>query len=92
MVLTHTNSYKPVIDLGSDGKKDIYKLEAQGILPIYCTDNHPFYVRHKNKVWNNNLRKYEYIFSKPEKVKLHNLTKNNDYIGVPIIPDKENER
>lgn len=90
-VLTHTNSFKPVTNLGSDGEKDIYKVETQGTLPIYCTDNHPFFVRHRNKIWNNELRRYEYSFSEPEKIRLYNLTKNNDFIGVPIIPDKENE-
>ena len=90
-VLTHTNNFNEVIDFGSDGKKPIYKVDATGILPIYCTDNHPFYVRHRNKVWNNKLRKYEYSFSEPEKVRLYNLTKNDNYIGVPIIPDKETE-
>ena len=91
LVLTHNNCFKRVLQVGSDGKKPIYRLEAQGILPIECTDNHPFYVRHKTKRWNNHLRKYEYSFSEPEKVRLYNLTKNNNYIGVPIIPDIKND-
>ena len=90
-VLTHTNSFKTVEALGSDGIKDIYKVETQGTLPIYCTNNHPFYVRHKVKQWNTDKRTYEYKFTEPEKVRLINLTKNNNYIGIPIIPDKENE-
>ena len=90
-VLTHKNKFEDVTNFGSDGKKPIYKVETGGTLPIYCTDNHPFYIRHKTKIWNNSLRKYEYSFSEPEKVRLYNLTKNNNYIGVPIIPNKETE-
>ena len=40
-----------VVNFGSDGKKPIYKVETGGTLPIYCTQNHPFYVRQKNKIW-----------------------------------------
>ena len=54
-VLTHTNSFKPVTNIGSDGEKDIYKMETQGTLPIYYTDKDPFFVRHINKIWNNKL-------------------------------------
>ena len=32
---------------------------------ITCTEEHPFYKKKKNKIWNNEIRKYEYIFEKP---------------------------
>ena len=84
-VLTHKNKFEDVTNFGSDGKKPIYKVETGGTLPIYCTDNHPFYIRHKTKIWNNSLRKYEYSFSEPEKVRLYNLTPMCNYIlPVPL--------
>lgn len=90
-VLTHKNRYMQVTNIGSDGEKPIFKIQAQGILPILCTENHPFLVRHKSKVWNNLIRKYEPKISDPEKVRVYDLKTKNNYIGVPIIPTIEND-
>lgn len=61
-----------------------------GILPIECTLNHPFWIKHKRRKWNNNIRRYEYYLSDAEKVYAENLT-TDDFIGIPIISDKYNE-
>ena len=91
IVLTHKNRFKEVTDIGSDGKKNIYKIETQGTLAIECTDNHPFLIKHKSKVWNNETKRYEFKFNKPEKVRLYNLKVNEDYIGIPILENIESD-
>ena len=50
-------------------------------LTIKCTDEHPFYVRYKNKIIHNG--KYEYVFDKPEWKKAYELNKNY-YFGMKI--------
>ena len=88
-VLTHENTFKSVIDIGSDGEKRVFKVESDGTLPIECTENHPFLVKHKSKLWNNTTYRYDTIYHTPEKVRLFNMRPNKDYIGVPIINDNE---
>ena len=51
----------------------------------------PFLIKHKSKVWNNETRRYEFKFNKPEKVRLYNLKVNEDYIGIPILENIESD-
>lgn len=90
IVYTKEKRWKKVKRIGSDGEKEICSIAAMGMLPIECTLNHPFWIKHKCRKWNNNIRRYEYYLSDAEKVYAENLTKN-DFIGIPIISDKNNE-
>jgi len=84
-LMTHTGNFKKIINLQQ--KNYIGKLYSIRIKYhpsfITCTEKHPFYTRQKNKLWNNTLRKYEYIFEKPKWKKALELT-NNDYFGMKI--------
>ena len=90
VVYTKEQRWKKVKRIGSDGEKEICSIIAMGILPIECTLNHPFWIKHKRRKWNNNIRRYEYYLSDAEKVYAENLT-TDDFIGIPIISDKYNE-
>jgi site-specific DNA-cytosine methylase len=87
-VLTHTGNYKKVLNVGGS-IKDTYEIKAQGHTPTSTTSNHPYYARKRNKVWNNQKRKYEWVFSQPEWVKVCDLTKG-DYVGTPILSSNKN--
>jgi len=50
---------------------------------IYVTEEHPFYVRKKEKVWNKSKKKQERVFSKPEWVEVKDLKKDY-YLGIGI--------
>lgn len=88
-VLTHTGNYKMVTNIGMNENKEILKIKPQGILPIYATSNHPFYVITKEKKWDNNLKKHVINFGFPYWKELKDITKN-DYVGINIIKKEEN--
>jgi DNA (cytosine-5)-methyltransferase 3A len=91
MVLTHKNRFQKVVRIGGS-IKTIYELKAQGILPLYTTHNHPFYVKTMDKIWSNKNRRYERVFSEAKWKEANNLQKN-DFLGIPInniCDNKEN--
>lgn len=78
-VLTKNNRFMRVVKIGGTPQQDLYELDAQGILPIQATGNHPFIVR----------TEYKNQFTNPYEKPLYSITEN-DYIGVPIIKTEEN--
>ena len=84
-LLTHTGKYQNIVNL----QRKVYSGKLYTIKVKYhpesitCTEEHPFYIRHKNKKWNNSLRKYENVFDKPEWKNASSLTLD-DYFGLPI--------
>lgn len=90
IVYTKEKRWKKVKRIGSDGEKEICSISGMGILPIECTLNHPFWIKHKCRKWNNDIRRYDYYLSDAEKVYAENLT-TDDFIGIPIIKDSDNE-
>ena len=80
-LMTHTGEYQNIINLQQklyENENDIYKIRAKyHPYAINCTSEHPFYVRKKNSIWNNLLRKYEYIFEDPIWVDAKNINKNH---------------
>lgn len=77
IVLTHQNRFMPVDRIGGTLKQNIYRLKAQGFLPIDCTEYHPFYCK-KDRL------------SPPEKVKLKDI-KNGYFVGSHINNEDINE-
>lgn len=69
-VLTHNGRFMKVNRIGGEKGKEIYRLKAQGVLNIYATSYHPFYVKKTRN-------------SCPEKLKLNQMKKGN-YIASPI--------
>ena len=88
-LLTHTGNFQSILNL----QKKIYIGNLFNIDVKYhpdiitCTEEHPFYIREKKKMWNNKLRKYEYIFENPIWKKANELTMC-DYFGMPINNNK----
>jgi len=66
-LMTHTGKFQNIINL----QQKIYIGELYNIKIKYhpslitCTEEHPFYTRTKNKLWNSQLNKYNYTFEKP---------------------------
>ena len=89
MVLTHTNQYQRVVKpMKNYCDSYVYKINAMCGDPIYTTEEHPFYVRKRYRVWNNPKRMYDRKFYEPEWVKAKNLTKDY-YVGIAINQKSE---
>ena len=76
-VLTHNGRFMKVNRVGGEKNKEIYRLKAQGILDIYATSYHPFYIKRTRN-------------SQPEKVKLSEIRKGN-YVASPINQECEDD-
>jgi len=87
-VLTHNNRYREVVRIGGDTKQ-IYKLSSQGNTPTFTTDNHPYYVRDRNRVYNKTNGSYEWIFGDPKWIEVKDIKKSH-YVGTPILKHSEN--
>ena len=87
-VLTHKGLYRKVLRVG--GKtSEIYELQSQSGTLTETTENHPYYVRKRIKVWNNENRSYEFKFNEPEFVRVKDLTKDH-YLATPILKSAKN--
>lgn len=66
-LFTHTGKFQRVLNL----QQKQYSTEFQIIKikyhphDIQSTPEHPFYVKERTRIWNNEKRRYEYIFSEP---------------------------
>lgn len=87
MVLTHTNTYKKIIDIMRNYSNDIYNVWASSSLPITTTGNHPFYVRKRQ---NKRLRKYKdgidttvRTYIEPEWINVSDINKG-DLVGYSV--------
>ena len=89
-VLTHTNSFKEVVNIGSTNNKEIYSFKAQGGLRTLVTENHPYYACKSRKKWNKTKKRYEKVLDAPEWTPVRTL-KKGDYVGVPIPQTKNNK-
>jgi DNA (cytosine-5)-methyltransferase 1 len=84
-LFTHMGRFRNIINLQKKSySKEMYdiKIKYHPNL-ISATEEHPFYIRSKNKVWNNVKRKYDISFDKPKWKEAHQLTMN-DYYGMSI--------
>lgn len=88
-VLTHKNRFQKVIKPMINVKQGIYTLKVQGSPNTEVTGNHRFYVRDKQKVWNNSLRRYEIIISEPYWKEVQNFN-GNELIQFTVNPHDKN--
>ena len=88
MVYTHMNRFRMVTATDSKLAK-VSELRAQGIPPMLVTDNHPFYVSHMERVWNNDRRCHEREFTQPCWREVGALSKG-DFLSSPILTAEEN--
>lgn len=85
VVLTHTNSWKPVLKTGGQTSRDTYDIKVQGILPTTTTAEHPYFIRSCKRQGKNNSK----CFSEPGWKPVKDIVKG-DYVGIPIIQEAEN--
>lgn len=83
-VLTHTNSYKEVVNTMINKSDEIFNLSAANSLPSDVTGNHPLYVRtiERSKDRTRSL-------SAPVWKDVSELVVGDDLIGVPVNNDKK---
>ncbi len=84
-LLTHTGEFRDIVNLQKKTYTgDIYDLDIKYHPEIVtCTEEHPFYVREKKKVWDNSIRRYKINFTEPLWKPAKELTEN-DYFGMVI--------
>lgn len=87
-VLTHNNRYRKVVKPMINMTDHLYKLSTMCSDDLYTTEEHPFYVRKKCKIWNNDKRCYNRIFQPPQWVKAKELNKDY-YVGIAINQESE---
>lgn len=84
-LLSHNGIFQNIVNL----QRKIYSRELYEIRikcrynSIHCTEEHPFYVRKKNVVWNDISKKYDVSFEKPQWKQARELTQNY-YTGMVI--------
>ena len=84
-LLTHTNTFQQIANLQQkvySGNLFTIKIKYHH-RPIKCTEEHPFYIRTKVKIWNNDTRSYTVSFKEPEWKNAKDLTLN-DYFGMTV--------
>ena len=87
-VLTHTNTYQKVVKPMVNEANHIYKLSTMASEDLFVTEEHPFYVRKRERKWNNECRSYDRVFHKPEWIKTKDLDKSY-YVGCAINQKSE---
>lgn len=87
-VLTHTNTYQKVVKPMVNEANHIYKLSTMASEDLFVTEEHPFYVRKRERKWNNERRSYDRVFHKPEWIKAKDLDKSY-YVGCAINQKSE---
>jgi len=88
-LLTHTGKFQNIVNLQRkiyNGLLYNFKLKYHPEI-ITCTEEHPFYVREQQRLWNNDKRKYEYSYSEPQWINA-NLIKKTHLFGM-VINTKE---
>lgn len=84
-LLTHTGIFQPIVNL----QRKIYKGDLYSIKiryhpeVIHATEEHPFYIRSSQRVWNKTTRRYVVQYGDPEWKKVSEL-KESDYFGMIV--------
>ena len=82
---THTGKFQEIVNL-QQKKYTGYQFDLNiKYHPeiITCTEEHPFYVREKKKIWDNSKRRYKTTFADPLWKPAKELTQN-DYFGMVV--------
>ena len=88
-VLTHTNEWHMVTDRMVHGSDNLYSVKVAGSFETIATGNHPYYVSHMHREWNNTSKADVRVLEQPKWVEVKDLQKD-DFIGYPIDSREEN--
>ena len=64
-VLTHKKRWKKVTEI-SNTIKPLIEIKGHGHPGLICSPEHPFYVKKRTNLWNNDIRQYRPVYSKTE--------------------------
>lgn len=84
LVLTHTGRWQPILATMKRDNASIREVKIQSTLPIYTTDEHPFFVREYRSVWDGSKRSYKREFDTPKWADAKELT--NDMMASQVLP------
>jgi DNA-cytosine methyltransferase len=84
-LLTHKDKFQKIVNLQRKiYSGDLYELNIKYHPEnIICTEEHPFYVREKIRIWDNSIRRYKTYFNEPVWKNAKELTLNH-YYGMVI--------
>lgn len=88
LVLTHTNTWKPVVTL-FEKENYIWEIKAQGLVKTQTTEEHPFLISKMSRVYNSETKRCERNFSTPDWVEVKDI-KRGDFVCYPKIQEQEN--
>lgn len=88
-VLTHKNRYRKVLKKMRSVKKGISTIKVSGSPETICTNNHRFYVRYRNRIWDSSLKKYIASWTEPEWKSVSEFN-GKEYILFPHNTEREN--
>lgn len=86
MVLTHKMRWRKVTAT-MESERDEMVVRGYGHPGIVCSTEHPFYIKSRSEVWNNDRRNYDHTYSAPMWKKARDLT-SKDYWGTPISAEE----
>ena len=100
-VLTHRGRWRLVIAIMIKQDAPVREIKAQGVPGVVCTDEHPFYTRFRDHVWDNTRRRYVRRFGDPEWVDASELVVNkpgtptqkvkSHFLGQVLPPERPDE-
>jgi site-specific DNA-cytosine methylase len=82
LVLTHKLRWRPVTATMRTLREEMI-VKGYGHPGIACSTGHPFYVKRRSDVWNNNARRIDISYSGAEWRKAKDIKPDADYWGVP---------
>lgn len=82
-IRTHRRRYRPVVQLMRRQAEDTITVKAMGTPAFVTTREHPFWIRRKDRVWNNDLRRYDRTWGAPEWVEA-GLLDAGCFLGLPL--------
>ena len=82
-VLTHNNRYKRVLKTMINETNKIVGFRTSVSEMIYCTPEHPIYIRKHNRRWNNEKKSYDRFFDNPTWKNASEISVG-DYVGTAI--------
>ena len=83
LVMTHQNRYKKVLQTMIHENSELIGFKPSTSEMIFCTKEHPIYIRKRSRVWDNKKCSSVRVFDSPMWVKASDLN-IGDYVGTAI--------
>ena len=84
-LFTHTGKFQPILNKQVKSSCSFVHSITIQYHPhaIECTEEHPMYARERIRVWNKDIKRYQYAFSDPKWIPAKQLT-DEHFTGLPI--------